>query len=180
VRVTHNAQPRNLGGVYKQGVALARFDYVIMVPGDNENPGWSFTPVLEAVGQADIITSYTTNLHTRPLLRRIGSHGYTLLINILFGYHLKYYNGIVLSRTADLRAIDIRTNSFAYQSEILVKLIHAGKSYHEVGIEIQSQPGHASKALSLRNLVAVVKAVAQLFVETHFRRPAPVQPPVAK
>ena len=38
VRITHHASPRNLGGVYKAGVALARHEYCVMIPGDNENP----------------------------------------------------------------------------------------------------------------------------------------------
>ena len=39
IRVTHNDRSRNLGGVYKQGIALARFDYLFLVPGDNEITG---------------------------------------------------------------------------------------------------------------------------------------------
>jgi glycosyltransferase involved in cell wall biosynthesis len=170
IRVAHNARPRNLGGVYKQGIAAARFDYILMVPGDNENPGHALIPVLDKVGNADIVIPYATNTNTRPLIRRIGSAAYTKLVNLLFGHRLKFYNGTVISRTADLRVITIRTNSFAYQSEALVKLLHAGKSYVEVAIEIQARPGHRSKALRFQNLINVLTALGNLMLDIHFRK----------
>src|SRR4051794_11625766 len=37
VRVIHNPRPRNLGGIYRQAIAAARFEYIVMVPGDNES-----------------------------------------------------------------------------------------------------------------------------------------------
>jgi dolichol-phosphate mannosyltransferase len=45
IRVTHNHQSHELGGVYKQGVAMASFGYILLVPGDNENPGSAILPV---------------------------------------------------------------------------------------------------------------------------------------
>jgi len=168
IRVTHNGQSKNLGGVYKQGIQIASFNYIMMVPGDNENPGFALLPVLEAIGNADIIIPYTINAHERPVGRRIASRGFTLLMNILFGNHLKYYNGTVICSTADLRSITIKTNSFAYQSEVLLKLLKSKKSYVEIGVKIQPRPERDSKALKFGNLVNVCKAVAQLFVEIHF------------
>jgi glycosyltransferase involved in cell wall biosynthesis len=171
LRVTHNPQPRNLGGVYKQGIAMARFDYIIMAPGDNENPSVALIPAFEAIGKADIVLPYPANPQARSLARRFVSRGYTLLLNLLFFHWVKYYNGTVINRTADLRSITINTNSFAYQSEVLLKLLKAGRTYYEVGIDIQPKPGRRSNALKLRNQIAVYRALCQLFVEVHFRTP---------
>jgi len=167
IRVTHNPQPRNLGGVYKQGVALARFDHVLMFPGDNENQLASLLPVLDAIGKADIVIPYTINTHVRPLMRRAGSLTYTILINLLFGRRLRYYNGTYLCRTADVRQITINTDSFAYQCEVLLKLLRNGKSYVEVGIQIRRPSGSVSKALRIRNLIDILKAICYLAVEMH-------------
>ena len=157
--------------MYKQGVAIARFDYVLMVPGDNENPGSAILPVIDAIGKADVVIPYATNTHVRPRVRRIASRGYTMLINLLFGRRLKYYNGTSIIRRADLRSISITTDSFAYQSEVLLKLLRQGKSYVEVGIQIKPPPDSNSKALKLGNLVGVVKAILHLVAEIHFRGP---------
>ena len=169
IRVTHNATPRNLGGVYKQGVALARCDYVTWVPGDNENPGSALVPVFEAIGKADIVVPYSANMKVRPLSRRIISRCYTLLMNLLFGHWLPYYNGTAVYRTASVRGIEIRTDSFAFQSEVLVKLLRLGNTYTIVGINIQPQPNRTSKAFRWRNVLTVIKAVFCLFYEVHFQ-----------
>jgi glycosyltransferase involved in cell wall biosynthesis len=170
IRVTHNPRPKNLGGVFKQGIAAARFEYLTWVPGDNENPRTAMIPPLQSIGKADIVVPFPTNSHVRPWNRRVASRIYTCLMNALFFRRLRYFNGTAIFRTADLRSIQITTDSFAYQSEALLKLLKMGKTYVEVGIEIAPNPtGRKSKALRLRNLIDVFKAICHLFIEVHFR-----------
>lgn len=170
LRVTHNAAPRNMGGVYKQGVALARFDYVTIAPGDNEIPASALIPVYEAIGKADMVVPYPANMRSRPLLRRAVSRVYTSLINLLFGYRLPYYNGTTVCPASAVRLIEIRTNSFAYQSEVLVKLLRLGATFVTVGVNIQPRPGGSSKAFRWRNVVTVLTGVVYMFGEVHFGR----------
>jgi dolichol-phosphate mannosyltransferase len=178
VRVFHHDRPRNLGGVYKHGIEVARFEYVIMVPGDNENPGSALQAPFDALGRADMVLPFPTNLRARPFVRRIGSVGYTTLVNVLFGGRARYYNGTVIHRLDNLRSIEVRTNSFAYQTEILVKLLRRGKTFVEVGIEIEPRGGRRSQALRVKNLVAVLEALGALWFDVHvrerFARPASV------
>jgi dolichol-phosphate mannosyltransferase len=169
IRVTRNVTPRNLGGVYKQGIETARYDYLMLVPGDNEIPAAAIQRPLDYMGESEIIIPYPTNTKVRSPFRRLASRGYTTVINILFGQNLKYYNGTVVSRTADLRKISITTDSFAYQSEALLKLLRSGRSYTEVPIEIRQWPGRRSNALRLRNLLAVFRAIGHLVLELHWR-----------
>jgi len=176
LRVFHHDRPRNLGGVYKHGIEEARFEYVIMVPGDNENPGSALQAPFDALGQADMVLPYSTNLHARPWIRRVGSVGYTALVNALFGGGVRYYNGTVIHRLENLRAITVRTSSFAYQTEILVKLLRRGASFVEVGIQIEPRQGARSHALRVKNLVAVLEALTDLWVDVHLRDRSPRQP----
>ncbi len=181
LRVTHNPSPRNLGGVYKQGVALARFDYVVMVPGDNENPGRAMQAPFDAIGSADIVLPYPTNSAVRGEGRHAVSRAYVFLVNRLFGQRVRYYNGTVIHRTANLRDLEIKTDSFAYQAEILIKLLHAGKSFVEVGIEIDPpKPGRRSRALRWKNLVQVGRTMADLFLELRLRVGADKVPSVSR
>lgn len=173
-RVTHNPYPHNLGGVYRQGVAMARHEYLMMVPGDNENPGSALAAPFAALGQADIVLPFPTNSRVRGLFRQFASRAYTGLMNLLFGLNVRYYNGTVIHRTVNLRSITIETASFAYQSEILVKMLRAGKSYVEVGIEIEPpQAGRRSRALRWKNLREVLRTVGRLFVDLRLRSSKP-------
>ena len=163
LRVIHNLRPRNLGGVFKQGVAVARYECVMMVPGDNENPRAALAPLLEAIGSADVVVPYTVNRGARPWIRRALSRVYTMILNRLSGRRLRYYNGTVIFRTADVRRVTIRTDSFAYVGEALVKVLAMGKGYVEIGIRIHPTTGRRSKALSWRNLVGVARALVRLW-----------------
>ena len=166
IRVTRNPRPHNLGGVYRQGVELARMEYLLMVPGDNENPARALQAPFDAIGQADIVIPYPTNSAVRGLPRHLASRAYVGLLNRLFGLHVRYFNGTVIHRAENLKAIRIETPSFAYQTEILLKLLCARKTYVEVPIEIEPpKPGRRSRAFRWKNLVEVGKTVGRLFVD---------------
>jgi glycosyltransferase involved in cell wall biosynthesis len=168
VRVTHNPTSRNLGGVYKQGVEMASFDYVVMMPGDNENPSSAMLPAFDAIGRADIVVPYVQR-EGRPRARRAASRAYVALMNAAFGLHLRYYNGTVIHRTANVRAIRIETDSFAYQAEALVKLLRQGKTFVEVPVELPPSRGGESKAFRPKNVLGVLASVLRLGIAVHVR-----------
>jgi dolichol-phosphate mannosyltransferase len=162
IRVVHHDRPRNLGYAYKAGVALARFEYVLMFPGDNEGSDEQLRAVMGRAGTADLVINYISNPEVRGWSRRLVSQAFVTLMNVLFGLRLRYYNGTVLHRTELVRGITIRTDSFAYQAEALVKLLKAGHSYVEVGTPITRRAGGRTKAFRLRNFVDVGRAVVRL------------------
>lgn len=169
VRVTHNPRPRNLGGVYKQGVAMARCAHVVMIPGDNENPSPAMIPVFDAIGEADIVLPFPENSDVRGPVRDGISRAYTALFNALFGLGIPYYNGTVVHRTELVRSVRIDTDSFAYQSEALIKLLRRGASWVPVPIRIEPSEGRESKALRLRNIVGVGRALLRLLYEVRVK-----------
>jgi glycosyltransferase involved in cell wall biosynthesis len=170
VQVTHNPRPHNLGGVYRQGVELARMEYLLMVPGDNENPAHALQAPLDAIGRAEIVIPYPTNSAVRGLGRHLLSRAYVAVLDALFGLSIRYFNGTVIHRTDNLKGIRIETASFAYQTEILIKLLCAGKSYVEVPIEIEPpKPGRRSRAFRWKNLVQVGRTVGRLFRDLRLR-----------
>lgn len=162
VKVIHNQRNLGLGGSYKAGVAAARYDYVIMVPGDNNHPAEGIVPILEKAGEADIVIPYVTNRGVRSPLRRFFSTGFVWLLNFLFRQNVRYYNGIVLHRSALLRTIRIQTDSFAYQAEAILKLLRRGATYVEVGVKIAEHGEKQSTAFRLRNVVKTCLAILHL------------------
>lgn len=165
VRVVHHERPRNLGACYKDGVGLARFEYVLLFPGDDEGTDEQLHAVMSRAGSADIVVNYTSNPEIRPWSRRVVSRAFVALLNTLFGLRLRYYNGTVLHRTGLVRGITIRTDSFAYQAEALVKLLKTGHSWVEVGTPLAPRAGGRTKAFRLKNLVQVGQALARLMVD---------------
>lgn len=162
VRLINHAVPHNLGGCYKEGIALATGYYVMLVPGDNECGESVLRSVFSSKGIANIIIPFTANQEVRPLGRQLLSNAFTFIMNILSTKKLSYYNGTVLHKTALVRSVSIKTNSFAYQAEVLVSLLRKGHSYIEIPICIDYRNNGKSKALSLRNIVATTKCLFSL------------------
>ncbi len=161
VQVVHHDRPRNLGYAYKEGVGLARFEYVVMFPGDNEGTDEQLDAVMSRAGTADIVINYISNPEVRGWRRKLSSL-FVWPLNRRFGLSLRYYNGTVLHRTAIIRSVTIETDSFAYQAEALVKLLRRGHSYVEVGTPIAPRAGGRTKAFRLRNVIGVVWALFRL------------------
>jgi hypothetical protein len=146
-------------------------DYLLMVPGDNENPGHALQAPFDAIGRADIVLPYPVNSQVRGSARHLVSRTYVGLLNHLFGLRVRYYNGTVIHRTANLKGLPIKTSSFAYQAEILIKLLCAGKSFVEVPIRIDPpKEGRRSRAFRWKNMVQVGRTLSDLFMDIRIRR----------
>ena len=165
VRAIHNSTTRGLGYSYWTGVGLARYEYVVLIPGDNEFPQESISRLLCWVGTAEIVVPHTANFRSRPWSRRLVSWGFTATLNLLFGLRLRYYNGTVVHRRENLLGLPPPAHGFAYQAEALVRLVKAGHSYIEVGTPIQKREHGSSKLFAWRNLLSVARALFHLFLE---------------
>jgi glycosyltransferase involved in cell wall biosynthesis len=162
VRAFHNGMNEGLGFSYFRGVAEAKKEYLVMVPGDRENSLQGMAPMWPLLGTADIIAPYTANPEVRPWSRRTFSRFSTGLMNLMFGTKLRYYNGTVVHRLATLRTIDVKSTGFLYQAESLVRLINRGATVAEVGIVIRGRPSGKSKVFKFRNLRSVAATVVTL------------------
>lgn len=165
IRVIHNGRNMGFGYNYRTGVEQAKKDYVVMFPGDNEIPSSSMISVLNVTGTADIVIPYTVNIRARPPARRLISSLFTTMVNLLFGLRVRYYNGTVIHRTEILKSVSMTTDSFAYQAEILVQLIKAGRGYVQVGMYLRDREHGSSKAFRIKNIIDVFRTLARLFVK---------------
>lgn len=162
IKVFHNPYI-NLGEKYWIGVDNVIYSHVILVPGDNEIPSKSIQEPMMHIGEADIITTYPSNMKARPAMRRVISHTFTGIVNLISGLNLKYYNGICIHKTEFVRAIKVRNNSFAYMAEVLINLLKRGYSYKEVPITLQPRGGGKPAAFKKDNVISVGKTLVSLF-----------------
>lgn len=165
IKAIHNKRNWGVGYIYRKGIEFAQKRYVMLLPGDGGIVGDSVKNILQHAGEVDIIMSYSKNKKARPLIRRIISAGFTTLLNLLFGLHLKYYNGMVLYETELVRRAKMTTNSFAFQAEILIQLIKRGHSYKEIPMYIQEKERTKTNMLRVKNLIGVFRTVMTLFLK---------------
>jgi len=163
IQVFHNERRLNIGGIYKAGIRRARYEYCLLLPGDNEVLVEEVVKSLRLLDQADLAVTYIANQDIRPFIRRFLSRCYTIIVNTLFGLSFKYTNGSNTCRTDLLREIEIKTEGFSYQTETLVKLVRQGVNFVEVGVNLRGRAHGKSSALALRNWIKVFKAIATLW-----------------
>jgi dolichol-phosphate mannosyltransferase len=165
VRSIRNPRNLGLGASYQRGLAEARCDYVMMLCGDGGMPAASLPPIFAAVGSADIVVPFITNLkQIKSPVRYFTSRTYTNLLNILFGQKIKYYNGLPVHRVDLLRQLCINSSGFSFQGEILTKLLRSGCSMTEVGVPGAEMTKNSS-AVSLKGMINIAKVLVLLVWE---------------
>ncbi len=167
VKVIHNPRTMGFGYNINAGIERARYEYVTMVPGDNEIPSNSIEQLFKHTGPADIVASYFTNQEIRPFYRQILSILYTTVLNLIFGLDMKYYNGPFVYKLEVVKKIPIATGGFAYLASNLVRMLKMGHSFIEVGIPLGKRKYGASKAVTVSNTIVVARTLFLLFLEIY-------------
>ncbi len=167
----HNTISKGLGGVIRQGLGLARYKYFMYVDGKGATTADALDRILMHIGEADLVIPYPTNSHERSMFRRVISWLFQQILNVFFGLHLQYYNHLVVYPTAMVRSISIKTDSYGFQAECIIKLLKKGASFVEVGVEDRFDPsGGKTKAFQLRNILGVIRFFLQTFWDIHIKR----------
>ena len=171
VTALHN--PTNLGFAagYSRALAEARMPYFTFVPGDREVSGESVKEILSLIGSADLVIPYHANTHARAWHRRVLTRASTALINLLFGFRLRYYQGPCVYPTALARSLETTTDGFFFLAEMLVQALRRGHSYVEVGLIHQERSYGQSKAVSVRNIARALATVLRLWWRLRVRPP---------
>lgn len=171
--VIHNSTNIGLGNCFKLGLAQARFRYVMLLCGDGGLPAASLPKIFKEVGNYDLIIPYMKNLKKiKTFPRFIISKTYVLLMNLLFGYKLIYYNGLPVYRTVLAKSINITSSGFGFQAEIIVKMLKSGCNYIQVEVYGAEETGR-SHAFKLKNVFSVANTFLQLILAIFNTKPIP-------
>ena len=155
--VVHHDRPQCLGGAFRKGLSLARMTYVTAVHGKGGTTAEALAAIWSRAGEADMVIPYILNAHERHWARRVISLCFRVLVNVLFRRKVRYYLHHVLFRRRDLEGITIRTDSYAFQAEAIVKLLQRGHTYVEVGVCDEFGEGGQTRSYRPRNVWGVVK-----------------------
>lgn len=155
-RVFRNEISKNLGGVFKQALALAKGDYILVIQGQNVTTEENLRKQFQAAQSgADLIVPFQENAKERGFVRYAISETFSFLVRIFSGVGLRYFNHSVLMKTKQAQRLKIRTNSYAFQAEILIKLIRRGASYVEVPARDVFKHKKKTSAFKPKNLAGV-------------------------
>ena len=176
VTAIHHPRPCGLGGVFKAGLRRARMDHVILFNGKNDTPEEAMDRIFSSRGRADLVIPVQGNGHQRPLARRVLSCTFVTLLNAVSGLDLRYYNHSVLHRRELLESIHLRTDSYGFQAEAIIKLLHRGCSYVEVEVMDRFDSNGGTNAFAWSNISGICRLLATVFYDVYR---APVTEPTS-
>lgn len=166
IKLINNERTLGLGYNYIEGAYIASGKFYIMVCSDNSEDEHNLLKIISLRGKADMVIPNFVNNDNRNFLRRKLSRLFTIFVNLLSGNNIKYYNGIVLHKTYNVRRWHPLSCGFGYQAELITNLISVNKNYIEVEIENKDRNEGISRAFKTLNLLSITHTLIQIF----FRR----------
>ncbi|MEW6087949.1 MAG: glycosyltransferase family 2 protein [bacterium] len=151
---------------YYDGAFLARGKYYRLICADNTEPKETLEKIFSLFGKADLIIPYHVKAEGRTFFRKTLSKTYTILVNLIGGHKIKYYNGCALGLTYLVKRWHTGYNGFCFQADIVTRAIEQGFSYLEIPVIAQERKSGISRALRLRNFLSV----AHFFLDLVIRR----------
>lgn len=163
VRVIHHDRNRGFAVSYQTGLQHARMASFTFAPGDREIALESVEEIFGAVGQADIVVPYHGTPWNRTWHRRLLTWICTTQINLLFGYHLKYFQGPAVYPTELAQVLPIGTTGFFFATEMLLNALMMGYSWVEVPLIHHERTYGQSKAVKPGNIVSAQMTIFRLW-----------------
>ena len=157
-----NAKNEGLGYTYLSGASLALGTYYMYIPGDGDTRTENILKILENLGKADMVIPYLKSMRGRPLSRQIISRVFTILINILSGNHVRYYNGQVVHKRECVLKMNPEVAGFGYQAELICEGLRRGFSFVEVETGCDYWPKKKSSAFTARNIDSIFSTLSRI------------------
>lgn len=156
VRVVNHEVNRGIGAGIASGLAAARGERFMWLPGDNDLDAEIMTKMFLASPKADLILTYYLNREIRGRRRATLSAIYNAIHMVTFGVFVMYITGPFLTDTERLRKLTLISTRFSCVAETILKLLMSGCTYHEVaGYMNMGKKG--SSAVSAGNLWEVIR-----------------------
>jgi glycosyltransferase involved in cell wall biosynthesis len=163
VRVLHHASNGGYGAAQRTGLRAATSDLVCLLPADGQVPPEELSRYLDAADEADVIVGRYRK-RPDPMMRRILSRTYVLVLRLLYGVSLQNINAPKLYRREQLAGVEITSHGGFADAEIVLQLSQQGRRFHEIDVECaprtagQSSIGAAAAFEAVRELWAFRRA----------------------
>lgn len=168
IKLVNHQKPLGIGASFWDGVTEAKGKIVTMFPGDNENDPWEIFRYFKLLEHVDIVIPFIFNREVRPIFRNALSFVYRFIINTTFHVNFNYTNGTVLYRKSVLNELDHRSDSFFFQTDILVRTVKKGYLFAEVPYRLGLRKEGISKAISFSSLRRVMGGYLRLVKDYYF------------
>ena len=164
LELVRNSRTYGLGYNYVEAAFRGSGRYFMLVNGDADITSDEIVAIVANTGKADIIIPFLGQNDARRGGRKLLSVVFTGLINLISGHKVSYYNGPVLHLRYNVMRWHPDSMGFAYQAELITRLLDQGATFLEVPIRNSERDSGVSKALSFKNFLSVSHSIVQIFL----------------
>lgn len=157
-----NRFTKGLGRNYVDGAFISHGKYYMLINGDNAEPKGTILAIIQELGAADMIIPYFGNNDDRSIFRKQLSLFFTWIVNLISGNTINYYNGPVAHLRYNVMRWSPDTNGFAYQAELITRILDEGASYKEIEIANLDRKDGTTKAFMIQNILSVSHSLLQI------------------
>ena len=166
IKLKTNQTNRGLATNYIDTAFEARGKYYRLCCGDDAEPKEILTEVFRHIGRADIVIPYQNQHKVRgkSFFRRLLSNTFTLLVNLISGYKIKYYNGLAIHLRYNVMRWHPSSYGFGFQADMITRLLDEGASYIQIPSCSVDRKGGGSSALTMRNFLSVTHTLLEMAI----------------
>jgi glycosyltransferase involved in cell wall biosynthesis len=169
IKLVINHSNQGVGSNFAEAAFHGRGKYYRTICGDDTESKETLVNVFKRLGEADMILTYHVDASARSWSRRLISRLFTLLVNLLGGYRIKYYNGLAVHLRQNALRWHSNSMGFGFQADLIARLLDMGASYVEVPVVPLERAAGKTKAFSFRNLCSVGHTLLEIFLRRFAR-----------
>lgn len=175
MRVVHHGDNRGLGGGYWTGFEEARGTYVTFFPADGQFPPDIIPRFLSMMDDLDMVLGYLPKRPNEHLARALSLAERALYFALLG--KMPRFQGILMFRRALLDQVPLVSHGRGWGviMELILRVSRGPYRVQSVPNEIRPRLHGTSRAVSVRNIAANLKQLAELRVNLR-RSPSPASP----
>lgn len=159
-----NSVNQGLGSNYAEGAFRCRGKYYRLICGDNVESKETLVSIFKHIGHADIVIPYPADTAFRGLFRRLVSRSYTMLVNVLSGYSIRYYNGLAVHLRYNVMRWHSNSHGFGFQADLITRLLDLKATYIEIPVYPNERAAGATKAFKFRNICSVGHTLLEIWL----------------
>jgi len=154
LRLLEHPHNRGLGAALRTGFEAATGDAIVTFESDFTYPPVQIAKLIirQMESGADCVAGVAMHGRKVPLLRRLGSDAVNRIYRLWAGPYASWTPLFRLYRTEAVRSLELESEGFEINAEILVKLLRAGRKVIEVPVDLVDRKEGASKMRVLKEL----------------------------
>ena len=153
----NNKKNLGFGASFFKGLTASKGQYVMLLPAEDVYTTKSLKKFISNGINNEATMSIYSNTYMRHPLRRLITFLISVFFNTCFRLNIKQYTGPFLYKRKNLKNFKINSKKFAFQIEIILKLMKKKVPLKYEYLSIKKKSGFLSSAISLNSLVDLVK-----------------------